>query len=246
MRIILFAVLAFSVLTGCSNYGKKVKSDHIEVFYKDGVTESQAQQAADMLNRLDNPEGEKNAVRKSFQLTGSGDTIICKMVVNAEKASDIPDRSFLIIGNKISDSAFNGKPVNMVLTDDKFKPLRTIFYTKLDGGADTKDFGEKLTSGNVEVYSLEGVSMEEAEALAKFLEKEMAPQAVISFQLSKEAGGVNIVKMASLPEKTKDTPEAAVNEIMTKMSEQVFNNAPVSFQFADVMFKPYKTFTYTP
>lgn len=246
MKIIIIALVALSILTGCSNHGKKVKSDHIEVFYKDAVTETQAQKAADMLNRLDNPEGDKNAVRKSFQLSGTGDTITCKMVVNEEKANEVPDRSFLIIGNKISDSAFNGKPVNMVLTDDKFKPIRTIFYTKLSGEADTKDFGEKITSGNIEVYSLDGVNKEEAEALAKFLEKEMEPETVISFQLSKETDGTTVVKMASLPEKTKDTPEAAVNTLMTKLSEQVFNHAALSFQFADIMFKPYKTYTYTP
>ncbi|OSZ73699.1 hypothetical protein CAP36_16970 [Chitinophagaceae bacterium IBVUCB2] len=246
MKAIIITLLAFSLLTACTNHGKKVTSKHIEMFYKDGVTESQAQQAADILYRLDSDGSSESMSKKSFQLLGNGDTITCKMVVNEAKANEVPDQSFIIIGNRISDSAFNGKPVNMVLTDDKFKPLRTIAYAKLSAGEEDNDFGEKITSGNVEVYSLEGVSMDEAEALAKFLEKEMAPQTVISFQLSKEADGVNTVKMASYPEKTKDTPEASVNEIMTKMSQQIFNNTPVSFQFADIRFKPYRTYTYNP
>lgn len=246
MKAILISLLALSILSGCSNYGKKVKNNHIEVFYKDGVTEEQARQAAHILYKLDTDGSGEKKSKKSFQLMGNGDTITCKMVVNIEKADAVPDRSFEIIGNKISESAFNDKPVNMVLTDDKFKPVRIITYTKLSEEESNEDFGEKVTSGNIEVYYLNNASKEAADALAALLEREMAPQAVISFQLSKETDGSHTVKMASLAEKTKNNSEAAVNELMTKMSEQIFSNGPVVFQYADVLFKPYKTFSYNP
>ncbi len=246
MKAILITLVACCMLTACSNHGKKIKNNNIEVYYKDGVSKDQAQLTADMLYRLDNPQENKDAVRKSFQLSVKGDTVICKMVVDEEKANEVPDESFLIIGNKISDSAFNGKPVNMILTNNKFKPVRTIFFTKVDIEEEDKKFGEKIVSGNIEVYSSGGASMDEAETLAKFLEKEMVPKNIISFQLGKEADGTNWVKMASLESQTRNIAEADIQELIHKISEEVFNNAPVVFQLADVMFKPYRTFNQKP
>ena len=41
------------IFTACTDYGKKVKHGHIEVYYKDGITEDMAQKTADFVYQID-------------------------------------------------------------------------------------------------------------------------------------------------------------------------------------------------
>jgi hypothetical protein len=121
----LLCVLSLGVfLVSCTNYGNKVKSGHIETFYTYGITQAQAQRAADLLYRMDINE-------KSFQLNKKNDTVYLKMVVADPNSTVVNDFNFMAIGDFISDSAFNGAPVNMDLSDKSFKTLRIIYYKRL-------------------------------------------------------------------------------------------------------------------
>lgn len=243
--IILFLVAAIT-LTSCSNYGKKVKSSNIEVYYNDGITEEQAQKTADYIYKLDtDPETKDN--KKSFQLNKDGDTINCKMVVNEEKFKDVPVASFEAIGSLLSENVFDGKPVNMILSTNKFKPLQTIVFKKMEKkDTDLAQYGEKTTFGNIEVFVTEDASMEDGKALAELLDKEMTPSNLISFQLTKSADGLNSVRMVSSEEKAAGISDQTLTDMCARISSGVFNESPMVFEFTDAQFNTIKTFTYDP
>lgn len=244
MKPIIFSLIAALLLTGCSNYGKKVSKDYVEVYYKDGITKDEAQQTANLLFELDKTNNSRDT--KSFQLSGKGDTVLCKMVINKANLSNMPpDESFNMIGNMLADSVFKGKPVNLDLTDNKFVSIRTVHYKKLDYGETENTYGEKVTSGNVEVYVTGGATMEDGEALAKLLEREMAPANTISFQITK-LDGLNAVRMVYNKEKLADLSDEEITNMAAKISDGVFNSSPLVFEFTDTGFNTLKTFTYDP
>lgn len=122
--------LTFIVLTGCTDYGKKVSHGHVEVFYKDGINKEQAQKTADIFFSMDadNSAGTK----KSMQLVKDKDSFLFRMVVDTKRLVGVEDDSFNALGNILSDSVFNSSPVNVDLTDENFKTIRTVHYKKMD------------------------------------------------------------------------------------------------------------------
>lgn len=244
-QIILFLV-AILTLSACSNYGKKVKSSNIEVFYQDGITEEQAQLTANLIYSLDtNPDTKDN--KKSFQLTlGGGDTILCKMVVNEEKVDEVPIESFQTIGSMISNKVFNDKPVNLILSTNKFKPIKTVQFTKMNSPDTESGYGEKITSGNIELFVTKAANMQDAEALASLLDREMSPSNMISFQLTKNEDGLNKVRMVSSADKVAGLDDETVLTMAATISSGVFNGNPIVFEFTDSEFNTIKTFNYEP
>ena len=175
-----------------------------------------------------------------------GDTINCKMVVNEEKFKDIPVSSFEAIGGLISKNIFDGKPVNMILSSNKFKPLQTVYFKKMEKeNTDLSKYGEKINSGNIEVYVTEEATIADGEALARLLEKEMSPTSIISFQLTKD-DGLNSVRMVSSEEKSATISDQTLTDMCATISDGVFNGSPMVFEFTDSQFNTIKTFTYDP
>ncbi|HEX4877254.1 MAG TPA: lipoprotein [Chitinophagaceae bacterium] len=132
MKKILLPFLALLLLAACSNYGKKVKSGSIEVYYKEGVTETEAQKTADMFDRLIKETNPSSTQRKSFQLSKPSDTVLLKMVVDKDKMGQVGDESFYAIATMVSDSIYSGKPVNLELTNDQFKAIKTFTFKKAE------------------------------------------------------------------------------------------------------------------
>ena len=104
---------------------------HVETFYKDGITEDEAKKTAEVMFNIDEA-AHNEKVQKSFQLCKKNDSVCLCMVVDEERAKGIPDISFIAIANMVSDSVFNGAPVNMSLTNDKFESLKYLPYKKVD------------------------------------------------------------------------------------------------------------------
>lgn len=129
LTVFLSAAVFFS---SCSNYGKKATKGPIEVYYKDGVSESEAQKAANLFAYIDSTQNNNTKVTKSMQLMKSTDTICFKMVADKSKLAGVNDQAFEVIGNMLADSVFNGKPVNVELTDNTFNTFKKINYKKLD------------------------------------------------------------------------------------------------------------------
>jgi len=245
MKQIIFFLLAIVTLSSCSSYGKKVKSSNIEVYYKEGITEEKAQQTADYIYSLDtNPETKDN--KKSFQLSADGDTINCKMVVNEDKFEDVPMESFQQIGFLISSKVFNGKPVNLLLCTNRFKTIKTVYYTKMDDAGGETGYGERVSSGNIEVFVSKGASMTDGELLAKFLDEEMRPSSMISFQIKLDEKLMSTVRMVSSKEKIATLTDEAVNDLIKKIAQTIFGNNDIVFEFTDSNFNTLKTYNYNP
>lgn len=115
------------IFYSCSNFGKKVKSGHVEVYYKDGISKEDAQKTADLILGIDqasnNPPNQK-----SMQLVKVRDTITFRMVIDKEKLASVEDYPFYVIGVMLSDSLFNHAPVNVDLTDNLFKTIKTLHF----------------------------------------------------------------------------------------------------------------------
>lgn len=225
-------------LTSCENYGNKVSKDFVEVYYRDSITKEQAQQTLELLHPSWNDSGNQ----KSVQLAKAGDTVYFRMVIDEVKAKDVKDQTYLSMANEISNSIFKGTPVNVDLTTNSFKTIRTLNFKKME----TADYGTITSSGNIEVYSKDGISMEEeAKALAEFLDRLDGDTDVVkSFQLSKDKD-LYIVNMVSDPEQSGILPDKEFYDLAGLISDSVFNEAPLILHLTDNRFNPYKTFRYS-
>lgn len=122
-------VFAIPILMACNNIGKKVKNGDVVVYFKDGISESEASKTAELIYNKYSSISEKEPTRKKFQLCKINDTICLKMVVN-ENAENNNNDSYL--GKYISDSVFNSAPVNMHFTDKQFETKKLFYYKKIN------------------------------------------------------------------------------------------------------------------
>jgi hypothetical protein len=241
MKSFIIAAAALLSLAGCSNYGKKVSHDYLEVYYTDGMSEQDAQKTLDYVYPLWKDESGKT-IKKSIQLTkGTGDTINFRMVVNKEKSGSISDDTFIAMSNEFSTKLFNGAPVNLVLTDDRFKAIRTLVFKKMNP---EEGYGTKYASGNIEVFVKGDIGSTTATEMAGLLEKYFQPQSTYSFQMSKNENNDFVVKMVVNPDKIDKITTELLTEISTKISNEVLSGSSLLFQLTDSDFKPLRTFAY--
>lgn len=223
------------VLASCTNYGEKVSKDFVEVYYKDNITKEQAQRTLDLLYPSWNEEG----VRKSIQLAKKNDTVYFRMVINQEKAKNIPDETFLALANGISASAFDHAPVNVDMTDEKFNTLRTLHFTRITQEA----LGEKQTAGNIEVYMQDGIAADLAQDLASFIDKaDGNSEDTKSYKLSRGDNGGYVVSMVSSPERAATVPEEEFYAFAALISDNVFSGSPVTLLLTDGQFAAFRSF----
>jgi hypothetical protein len=67
-----------------------------------------------------------------MQLCKERDSVCFRLVIDEKKIAKVPDDAFFAIGNIVSDSVFNSSPVNVDLTDNQFKTIRTLHYKKMN------------------------------------------------------------------------------------------------------------------
>lgn len=236
-KYILFLLLPF--LAACSNYGPKVTSSNIEVYYKEGISKEQAEKTAGLFDRLLKGSNPNDNGKKSFQLQKTGDTILLKMVADATKLKDVGDDAFYAITTVVSDSVFAGAVVNLTLTDNTFKGFKDYAFRKNI----VSSWGEKYESGMIEVYD-DGVGLSVAKALADYMTGYFSPQTTFSFQLTKNEVDEVVAKMVVNPEKMSLFSNDVMLEISKGISEKVLNGAPVHFELTDNQFNTLRSFAY--
>ncbi len=132
----------------------------------------------------------------------------------------------------------------MELTDNKFKTIRTIAYKKASPDDINREaFGEKVNSGNAEVY-YRGASAEEAQKLADYLNKYFNPESTFSFQLLKDDIENYTVKMVGNPDKIQTLPASFFEELCSGICNDVLHVPSVTFEMTDATFKAQRTFKY--
>lgn len=236
-KYILCLLLPF--LAACSNYGPKVTSTNIEVYYKEGISKEQAEKTARLFDQLLKASNPADNATKSFQLLKAGDTILLKMVADPAKLKDVGDDAFYAITTVVSDSVFAGSVVNLTLTDNTFKGFREFAYRKKA----VSSWGEKYESGFVEVYD-DGVGLSAAKALADLMSSYFTPQNTFSFQLTKNEQEQTIARMVVNPDKMELFTDEVMLELSKGISEKVLNGAPVRFELTDKQFNPLRGFSY--
>lgn len=251
IRGISMSLLFAALLTSCgSDFGKKITKENIEVFYKDGVTASEAEQLADMLYRGDK-QVNKDTRQKSIQAVKRGDTVVFRMVLADEsRAGSVDEATMLSMANTISDSVFKSAPVNVELTDNRFKTLRTFSYKKISAA----DYGEPVRSGNVEVYCKDGFSAEHATIIAGVIDRMFNSNNDVSFQADRAPGGdpdqdkypAYVLRMVTNKSKVADLGEESFKDFAKTLSDSAYNGAPLILELTDATFKPFQTITYDP
>ena len=237
-KIILPLVLAFALMS-CTDYGKKVSSSNIEVYYKEGISKEQAEKTARLFVMALNASNPNDKATKSFQLQRTGDTVLLKMVADKSKLGLVGDEAFYAITTLLSDSVFSGGPVNLTLTDDKFNGFKNFAFKK----ETVPSWGDKYESGNVELYA-NAVGSMTAKELAAYLETYFNPASTFSFQVSKNEQGDFVLKMVIDPASVNSISKADMADASGKISEKVFNGSPVIFELTDGNFNTLRSFAY--
>ncbi len=242
MKSIVLSLLLAICLAACTNHGTKLKKDYLEVYYKEGISKELAQKTLDFLYPLWKEESGKTS-RKSIQLAkAGGDTISFRAVIaDKKKAAEMGDETMYEMANELSVKLFDGAPVNIVLTDNKFRPQRTLVFKK-DNGTEDQGYGDKVTSGNVEVYASNEFSRNEARELADYLNDAVNPGSTISFQLLTDEQNNPVLRMVTSPDKASQLSDSDYQEMAEEVSDDVFKGAPLVFQLTDETFKPFKTY----
>ena len=236
---ILVAILVLIGFSSCNDYGKKVTKGHVETYYKDGITEDQAKRVAEVMYNIDEVANNPK-IEKSYQVCKKNDTVCFRMVVaDKETAKALGDDPFIAIGNIISDSVFNGAPVNVDLTNDHFESIKFIPYKKAD---------TKVVQGHIETFYKDGITEDQAKKTADLMynidEAANNDKVQKSFQLSKKNDSV-CLSMVVNEEKAKTVADISFIVIANMVSDSVFNGAPVNMsltndKFESLKYLPYK------
>lgn len=125
--LITIMFLLFSV-SGCSklDYGTKLTfAKTNELYYTDKVTSKEAQALGDYLVKIGIFADDSNT--RSVQLNKDGSTYEFRMVVKKGLEQDqTVVEAMKIISLDLSNTIFNGAPVDIHLCDDKFETLRVV------------------------------------------------------------------------------------------------------------------------
>lgn len=117
---------AAAFIVSCNSYGERHEvNKNSFVYYKgEGVNAEDAKRLGDFLLK----NGYFDTVnQKTVQLTSSNDTMNVKFAVDKTKVSDDnAEMLFSIMGAAISTDAFAGKPVKVVLADEKMEPFKEL------------------------------------------------------------------------------------------------------------------------
>lgn len=136
--LVITTVLFVTACNFFNSYGKKITiSDKVEVYIKgDSVTEEAGKKLGTYLDTtwkdLDN--------KRSFQLTKEQGVYLVHMVVDEKALKDDPslDISFRALRLLITINVFPFKKVNLVLTNNTFKPFKTYSDEEAsDGSSET-------------------------------------------------------------------------------------------------------------
>jgi len=147
MKKIISILAIITLLTACTNnYGKKLQLGRGELYYTEQVTEAEAKSLGQFLqdNAWVNDE-----VRVSYQIDKAGTNYVFKMVLANEKFAKDPEYIYNmeILAGFMSRDAFNSKPVDLWLCDDKFEPLYKVPYKALSDSILKKAEEEELQKG---------------------------------------------------------------------------------------------------
>lgn len=253
MRLLILSLLLAAGFSSCTNYGKKVKTGNVEVFYKDGVTEEQAKKISALFDEAVQKTNPGSISRKSFQVTKPSDSVLLRMVIDKSKLDMVEDETMYAISQIVSDSVFNGGPVNLMLTDDHFKTLRTLAFKKAvkeeDAGKEnnsvvTKEDFDHDKAGGVDFY-WKDISDDESKTIAGYIVKNGAFSGGTAELYMTKEGDRYIIRFPMIETARTDPAYIAQLDKVTKeIKDNVFANTAFSFFVTDESLNTVKSWDY--
>ena len=229
MKKIITLLSVIALLASCANYGEKKMFNGTEVYYKDGITEAQADKLGESLVSSGFADGNG----KSVQFVKDDDNYIFKMVINEESIDNKSLESvFNIFPKELSE--YMGFPVDLHLCDNSFNTLRVH---KLADAQNT------IMAKATEVRYTKNVTLGEAEKLKDFLVEfgfsdDENPKTVA---LDKE-DNFYIFKMVLDKSRMEDENTVGLLTMFKgELSKNVFNNKPVKIHMCDELMNTIKT-----
>ncbi|WP_430411763.1 hypothetical protein [Kordia sp.] len=228
MRKIITLLAAIALLVSCANYGEKKVYNGTEVYYKDGVTEAQADKLGESLTTSGFADG--NA--KSVQFLKDGDVYVFKMVIKEDFLNDSSLKSvFNFFPKEISD--YMDLPIDLHLCDDSFNTIRVH---KLE------DARKIMMAKATEIRYTKNVTVEEVEKLKNFLLEYgfSDNDNRKTVELDKEDGAY-IFKMVLADEKLENESTVTLLKLFGgEMSEKAFDGQPLKVHMCDELMNTVK------
>jgi len=261
MKPIILALLISIALTACTNYGKKVTMEGTkgEVFYKgEGVNEADAKKLCKYLK--DDISYFGSDKKLSVQLMKSkGEGYDIRFVVDEKKLNESPESivAFGQIGAALSAYLYNDKPVNIFLTDDHFKTIKSIPFdeakvkalkepapVKDDFVFDKGDFDHD-EAGGINFYWTKDISDEESKTIADYIVKNGAFAGGSSeIYMTKDNDRIILRFPVMESARTDEDYLAKVEKVTKEIKDNVFANASFSFYVTDENLHTVKSWDY--
>jgi hypothetical protein len=129
IKILIILLATTALITSCTGYGDKLEFDKTEVYYTNGVTKVEAQNLGKYLISSGFSDGNAKSVQLSRNKENNRYQF--RMVTNEKAQKDSTyDFIFQLMAGQISDSVFNGKPVDFHICDNTFKTVKEIKFKK--------------------------------------------------------------------------------------------------------------------
>jgi len=131
MKTIKFFTIAILglILTSCSGYGKKLNFSKTEVYYTNGISKLEAQNLGKYLVSSGFADDKDKSVQLSKNKT-DGNYVFRMVTVKEAINNKMYEAIFKLMAKQISDSVFNGKPVDFDICDNTFKTLKKFKFKK--------------------------------------------------------------------------------------------------------------------
>lgn len=228
MKKLLLILSICALCVSCSNYGEKKVFNGTEVYYKDGITEAQADKLGESLIE----SGFANGDPKSVQFTKDGDVYLFKMVIKEEFLEDKSLESvFNFFPKELSD--YMDLPVDLHLCDDTFNTLRVH---KLE------DARKTIMANATEIRYTKNVTLQDAEKLKDFLIEYgfSTEESAKTVELDRD-GEKYIFKMVIDKGRVEDKATISLLTFFKgELSRKVFSNLPVKVHMCDELMNTMK------
>jgi len=127
IKFLIILLASTALLIACNGYGKKLTFSKTDVYYTNGVSKLEVQKLGKYLTRSGFADGNAKSVQLSKNKENNHYQF--RMVTNEKGLKDSSyNFIFQVMAMQISDSVFNGKPVDFHICDNTFKTVREIKF----------------------------------------------------------------------------------------------------------------------
>ncbi|MFT5602624.1 MAG: hypothetical protein ACI9N1_002883 [Flavobacteriales bacterium] len=122
-NLAIILILSLSFLASCANYGSEKKYGNLQMFYTEGISESQVDELATFLEE----QGFVSDTEISVQLNKEGEIYQFRMVTKDEFIEDETKHPiFKTMANMISSEVFDDATVEVHLCDERLETMKII------------------------------------------------------------------------------------------------------------------------